>query len=140
MITNRKTKRNIPNSVFYLLKKMYMTVFMLQCVISIAYSYGKIYQLSIIFLSRWSCYYWAFTSVYHSLYFLPTLLSFKCMFVSLVAFEYAFRIQKLLNLENEYVIQRSGICKFGFNERQPRRAKGLIRIPSTRSIMVVPKT
>ena len=57
-------------------------------------------------------------------YFLPTLISFKCMFVSLVAFEYAFRIQKLLYLENEYAIQRSGICKFGFNERQLRRAKG----------------
>lgn len=52
VITNRKTKRNIPNSVFYLLKKMYMTVFMLQCVISIAYSYGKIYQLFIFFFIK----------------------------------------------------------------------------------------
>lgn len=95
VITKRNKNRNIPNSSFELLNKMYMIVFTLQFVISIAYSYGKIYQIfTIFFYQDVPVIHEHFLSVYNLLHFLPTFLSFKYMFVSLFAFGYAFRIQR----------------------------------------------
>lgn len=87
VITKRNKNRNIPNSSFELLNKMYMIVFTLQFVISIAYSYGKIYQIFTIFFIKMFLLFMNifFLCITFSTFFLPSFHSNICLSLYLLS-------------------------------------------------------